>query len=210
MGFVLWFLAVIFVEFIIMGLTNNIVVAGVIIITFGLLFLVCKRKGLAMDVGALVAATIYCFVWGGLICVSPLMYKYTPWGVRYTTFVWAGGFGFMFLSFGIYEGIGKFRKCTERIEATYVGAAVHRGRRSVQYSPQFAYRRNGKDYQNTTGVTYSKRKLNRKFQLGKIYQIWIEPTNPYKICFERKLEGSPALMVGLGIGCLLVGIFGDF
>ena len=203
--FVLWWLLIIFIELFILMHTQNVILAGILIITFGLMFLSCYLKGFAANKRAVITMILYCFVWGGLLCVSPLVDTYTVWGDTYVMHVWTGGFGWMFLLLGIYMGVIQNIKCKEKIEAVYMGGQAYSGRGGVkQYSPQFSYSRNGRTFSNITGHTYSQRKLNKKFQVGNTYQIYMDPENPLTIREHKRIGSSSVLLMVMGV--IVIGI----
>lgn len=204
-----WLVAIL-IEFIILAITGEIAMMGVIIITFGIMFLTCLLKGQAADRRALIVAMVYTFLWGGALCLDPLVRGTYDWGVRFTTFAFAGGMGGCFISLGLYSGLIKVLTCTERVEAVYIGASVYKVKTSESYSPMFEYKRNNQVFRNSTGESFSKRKLEKTFQVGNTYQIYLNPKNPLSMCVNRRISGASILVMWLGIMFVLVGIYGDF
>lgn len=200
--YVFGWLAAIFIEFVIMAIIDEFFMMGVIIITFGLLFLSCLFHGDAASKVGLILMALYALVWGGLICVTPLVLKYTDWNRMYGGYVLMTGFAMMFILLGLYTGLLKVIQCTERVEAIYVGADEHRVKGNTSYTPKFAFERNGRTYCNTTGQTYSRRKI-KKFAEGESYSIYINPKNPNNMCVGRAPSGSSWLLICMGLLCFL-------
>ncbi len=200
--YVFWWLAAIFIEFVIMAIIDEFFMMGVIIITFGLLFFSCLFHGDAASKVGLIVSALYALVWGGLICVTPLVLKYTDWNRMFGGYVLMIGFAMMFILLGIYTGPLKVLQCAEKIEATYVGADEYRVKGRTSYTPKFAFEKNGRTYCNATGQSYSKRKI-KKFTEGEKYTVYINPQNPNNMCVGRWPSGSSWLLICVGLLCFV-------
>lgn len=194
-------LAVIFIEMIMMSfMDDKTVMVGVLIFTFGLLFLSCLLHGDAASRKSVAVITVYAMVWGGLFIAAPVMSEITSLGDDYPGYVLAIGMGLMFFLIGIYTGIAKFILCRKKVSAIFIEAVAYRsGRGQVVYTPKFSFRYNGRNYCNTSGETHSARKIERKYKNGETYSIYINPKNPNNIRANSRIGGTSLLLMGMGL-----------
>lgn len=184
-------------------MTQNVILLGILIITFGLLFLSCLIQGYAANQNGVKFMFVFCMIWGGLLLLKPIMselLKCRDYGV----YVFVLGFSLMFLLLGIYTGIIKIKQCTEKITATYEGSVAYRSKSITHYTPQFCFQYRGRTYHNTTGELFTKRKINKKFIVKNQYQIYLNPHNPYMICVRRRMGWGALLMILIGIVLILM------
>ena len=187
------------VEFIITCITRDSIMVGIMIITLGFLFLFCALRGYAKIKGAVIVMTVYCLLWGvGMTCCS-LIEKITGDFRNYDMILFSAGLGCAFAGMGIYMGIIKKLQCSRRISARYDGAQAYRVKLHTAYTPLFSFTYEGKHYSNTTGEGFSAGKLNKRFQKGKSYPIYINPKNPNSLCVSRIITFEWILLILLGV-----------
>ena len=87
--------------------------------------------------------------------------------------------------FILAELLARYNRCTHRITATYTSCRRTSSRGSGCYTPIFSYRYNGEDYVNLSlRIYFSRWKLDRLFQEGRTYEIYINPRFPGQ-CTEK-------------------------
>lgn len=185
-------------ELIIACIFKETIMLGIMIITLGFLFLFCIIKGYAKIKGALIFVTVYCFLWGigmtGLSFAGKLNRSFKD----YDMILFAAGLGCTFAGTGIYMGIIRKFQCSYRMSARYNGAQVYRVKIHTTYTPSFSFTYKGERYSNTSGECFSERKLNKRFQKGKSYPIYINPKNPNSLCVSRIITKEWILLIILG------------
>lgn len=122
-------------------------------------------------------------------------------------YVFVLGLGLVLIICGIYMGIIKKLQCSQKVSAAYRGAQSYTVNGHTTYTPAFAFDFEGKHYSNTSGETFSGRKIQRKFQEGKQYDIYVDPRNPNSFCVSRSIEKSCVLLIVLGILFMCVPIW---
>lgn len=177
---------------------------GIMIITLGFLLLFCIIDGNVKIKGAAIVMTVYCFLWGlgmtGLSIAGKLNKDFKDYdGILLMT-----GVGFICFIMGIYMGIIRKFQCSHRISAHYNGARANTVRGHTTYTPEFSFTYNGEHYLNTSGECFSKRKLNKRFQIGESYPIYINPKNPNCLCVSRMITKEWIFLIVLGILFLFV------
>lgn len=192
------------VELIIACILKDFIMLGIIIITIGFLFLFCTIKGYAKIKGAVIFMTVYCFLWGMGMTGLSIAGKLNKAFKDYDIVLFVAGLGFTCAGIGIYMGIIRKFQCTHRISARYNGAQVYTVKTHTTYTPQFSFTYNGEHYYNTSGECFSERKLNKRFQKGKSYPIYINPQNPNCFCISRMINKEWILLIILGILFLFV------
>lgn len=202
--YILKWIGLIIAAMLLLCFSSEIFFWGVVVAAFGLLFLSCLKHGAALSKGGVKLMAIYCFVWGGLLMIEPLVDYYLSSGELYSAFVFAGGMGLVFLLLGIYMGIVKKLKCSRRVAAQFVGAAAYKPKGIRYYTPRFSFRYDGKCYSNTTGEIYSERQIKKKFHKGQSYTIYVNTKNPNVICLKRFPGWSSVLLMVLGILFIMV------
>lgn len=206
MSALIW-LGVIIAEVIIGQIIGNpLWIWGIVIVTFGALFWDCLQHERAVDSKAVGAMSIYCFAWGGLV-LAAVYAEHRFWIYDLTGYVFLYGFSFMFILLGIYMGIVKVIRCNTKVMAQYTGATACHSKSVTLYTPGFAYEYEGTTYKNTSGETFSKRKIEKMFQWGVTYPIYINPNNPASFLVRRRIGKSAVCMLVLGSILFLVPIF---
>lgn len=175
------------------SVTQNMLFLGMALISIGLLFFFLKMKGMALATRAVCNVGIYACLWGALtIAASMANSAYEGW-------IFAEGFGGMFLLLGIYQGFVKAVVCREKAAAVYLGAKLRGTGVGTYYEPLFSFKYQNRQYQRTTGEIFRRRKLKKRYQAGREYTIYINPQNPNIICTKRYPSGASVLMICLGI-----------
>ena len=192
------------VELIVACILKDFIMLGIIIITIGFLFFFCIIKGYAKIKGAAIFMTVYCFLWGVGMTGLSIAGKFNRSFKDYDIVLFVAGLGFTCAGIGIYMGIIRKFQCTHRISACYVGAQAYTVKAYTTYTPQFSFTYNGDKYSNTSGECFSERKLNKRFQRGKSYPIYINPKNPNCFCISRMINKEWILLIMLGILFLFV------
>lgn len=195
---------ILFVEMIIACILKDFIMLGIMIITIGFLFLFSTIKGDAKIKGAVIFMTVYCFLWGIGMTGLSIAGKFNRSFKDYDIVLLFAGMGFTCAGIGIYMGIIRKFQCTHRISACYDGAQAYTVKAYTAYTPQFSFTYNGEHYSNTSGECFSERKLNKRFQKGKSYSIYISPQNPNCLCVSRMINKEWILLIILGILFLFV------
>lgn len=154
-------------------------------------------KGLAAGTG------IYLIVFGILVGITPVIQKRFAVGERYTVIVVCIGLGLLLVGTGIYN-ISRLWNCRVKMEALYMGANRQQQRGAVYYIPRFSFCYEGKEIENTSGESFSKRRINKKFEAGKSYPIYVSAKNPYIFRTQRKPRLGDIFLIALGIAFCIV------
>lgn len=203
MSTLIWLGAIIAEVMIVYVLDNPLWMWGIIIVTFGILFWDCLHHGYANQKKTVGGMSIYCFAWGGLV----LLASYAEDRIDFcdlTGYVFLYGFGLMFILLGIYMGIAKVIGCNTKIMGKYTGATAYRSRNVTLYTPGFVYEYKGKRYKNTSGETFSRRKIEKMFQQGGSYPIYIDAKHPESFLVRRRIGKSAMLMLVIGVVIFLI------
>lgn len=197
-------LLIFLIEIIIACIIKDSIMLGIMIITLGSLILFCIIKGDVKIKGAAIVMTVYCLLWGlgmtGLSIAGKLNKDFKD----YDMILFAAGVGFTCFISGIYMGIIRKFQCSHRILARYNGAQTYTVKAHTTYTPEFSFTYQGEHYSNTSGECFSARKLNKRFQAGKSYPIYINPKNPNCLCVSRMITKEWILLIMLGILFLFV------
>lgn len=194
------------IEIFVMTLTQQLFYFGIIILTFSLIFFVCLYKALAINRNVVKVMAIFCMIWGSLVSFSPIIGEYM--GIEeFGEVIFLLGLGLMFLLLGFYMGIIKILRCNKKVQAEFIGAVPYRARYRTYYTPRFQIRYNHQTTQNTTGETYTLKKINKEFHHGEMYDVYIDPKDPLSICVKRRLSFSSLLMIVLGILLIMIPFF---
>lgn len=197
-------LLIFLIEIIIACIIKDFIMLGIMIITLGFLLLFCIINGNVKIKGAAIVMTVYCFLWGigmtGLSIAGKLNKDFKD----YDVILLVTGVGFTCFILGIYMGIIRKFQCSHRISARYNGAQANTVRGHTTYTPEFSFTYQGEHYSNTSGECFSKRKLNKRFQIGESYLIYINPKNPNCFCVSRMITKEWIFLIVLGILFLFV------
>lgn len=192
------------IEIIIACIIKDSIMLGIMLITLGFLFLFCTIKGYAKIKGAVIFMTAYCFLWGVAMTGLSIAGKLNKSFRDYDMILFMAGLGFTCAGIGIYMGIIRKFQCSHRISARYNGAQAYTVKAHTSYTPEFSFTYKGEHYSNTSGECFSERKLNKRFQPGKSYPIYINPKNPNCLCISRMITKEWILLIMLGILFLFV------
>lgn len=197
-------LLIFLIEIIIACIIKDFIMLGIMIVTLGFLLLFCIIKGDVKIKGAVIVMAVYCFLWGmGMIGLS-IAGKLNKDFKDYDVILLVTGVGFTCFILGIYMGIIRKFQCSHRISARYNGAQANTVRGHTTYTPEFSFIYKGEHYSNTSGECFSVRKLNKRFQAGKSYPIYINPKNPNCLCVSRMITKEWIFLIVLGILFLFV------
>lgn len=179
--------------------TQNTVFLGVAILSIGLLLFYYRIKGkTAADpiVGYFIG--IYTTIWGiATITISIINPTSIGW-------VLSEGFAGILLFASIYMGIITPLTCNKLITATYTGAQSVKQRYGVTYAPQFSYTYEDCPYESLPTETFSKRKLEKHYQEGETYPIYLNIRHPKVICIKRRPRWMMiwVLLIGIIVACI--------
>lgn len=180
--------------------TQNMLFLGIALLIFGVLFF--YLKGMAADPRAILIMGVYCVVWGIMTVVASITHS----GLE--IWVFADGCGFIILWGGIYLGIIEVILCKEKVSAVYMGAKLYTTKRSGHYAPFFSYIYQGRQYKNSAiETTYRKRKLDKRYQEGNCYTIYLNPRNPNLIRTKRYPQIKYIWMLFIGVICISIPFF---
>lgn len=194
----------ILIELLLMCVLEEFLLMGIMILTIGILILYNVLTGFAKIKKAAVIMAVYCFVWGSAVTGFSVAQKLTGAFSNYDIALFVAGLGMAMAWLGIYMGIYKKIRCNLKISACYTGAQAYKVRASTSYTPEFSFSYEGTDYFNTSGECFSARKLDKRFQIGESYPIYIDPQNPNSFCVSRGIDKSGILLLLLGILFLFV------
>lgn len=90
------------------------------------------------------------------------------------------------------EAMKRHNRCTEVVSAKYIEAEIIGNHRSSTYAPIFSYYYERKLYKGRSLATYSEKKLKNFFELGKTYEIHIDPKNPEQ-CVDKRVSPKPSV-----------------
>lgn len=196
-------LIAIFLEILFMFMVKEVFCFGIIILTFGFIFIACLYHDLAVNKNVVKIMAVFCMIWGSLVLLSPIISHSLDIDFL-TEYIFIYGLGLMFILLGIYIGFVKIFFCNQKVSAEFIGVVPYRIRSFTHYTPQFKVRYDHRTYTNTTGEVYSKRKINKKFKIGEKYQVYIDPKKPQSICVKRSPSFSSLLMIIIGISLLMI------
>ena len=84
------------------------------------------------------------------------------------------------------------KNCTEVVSAKCVGDEAVYSYRTAAYAPVFSCYYEKKLYKSRSLVTYSQKKLKKNFEVGKTYEIHIDPKNPEN-CVDKRVSPRPSV-----------------
>lgn len=179
------------------GATENMIFFGAALLTLGMLFFYLALKKMALDGRAVILSAIYVCIWGIMTIIAAVMNS------NYEGWIFAEGFGGAFLGLGIRQGIVKLFVCKEKITACFLEVRSHSSvRGGTFYEPVFGFVYKNRQYKGTTGEVFRRRKLEKKYQMGNWYTIYINPRNPNVMCIRRCPQGAAVLMICIGVVCM--------
>lgn len=114
-----------------------------------------------------------------------------------------GSFGGLIFWAGIRSIYEKIFCCTEKIDGVFLSLRKYKGNKgAVSYAPVFSYRFENRDYEAVCMDRYGKRRMTRKYEVGKVYPIYISPKSPKRLVISRVPRLSEFFMVWFGAICI--------
>lgn len=123
----------------------------------------------------------------------------TPFGM----FVLSVGLGILMIWLSIDQGLLQRDRCTTIIKAECVDIKYSK----VGYHPRFSYEWNGESYVGDVLRYASKKKMQKRYLVGKEYEILINPNNPHEIRVDFKIGISNIFMLLMGIAMVALPIY---
>lgn len=195
------------VEVIIGSITKDFIWFDIIILTIGFLFLECYRQKRVKIQKAFIFFTAVWFLWGASMLGFTVVEKRTGLYDNYDYHILMLGIGILIMGYGIYAGIIKKLQCNYKISAKYMGPYAYTIKGHTSYTPSFSFEYHGVVYSNTSGEVFSKRKLEKKFQIGEEYEIYIDPKEPNSLLINRRIGISWLFCMLLGMLLLFIAFF---
>ena len=115
------------------------------------------------------------------------------------------GMAGIFLPPSIIELI-QYKQCTVSVHAKLKDKRISRVRHSSLWIPIFSYTYNGETIVSESCISYSKRKFNKLFEIGKTYEIFINPKFPTDCADKRKFPSGVVGLLVLGVLMLLFAV----
>lgn len=145
-----------------------------VLIVFFSVFSVCGIAGHFTGSEALVMASV--MLSSSILCMGLLVYAW-------------------------YQVLG----CKTSVPAVYLRYNTYSGGKGTRsYAPVFRYRYMGQEYERQTYESYSLRKINKLFQPGEEYRIFINEESPENCVSKRKVSFSYYIIFCLGVVFLLM------
>lgn len=114
--------------------------------------------------------------------------------------------GILLLFTGCFSIFGRM-KCTQAVQAFYIGEQAYKsGTNVTQYTVRFQYSYRGQTFTGNSIETFSASKLYKKFQPGKQYMVYINPTKPKRVCIGKGIYPSDIIFLFFGTVFLIGGI----
>ena len=102
----------------------------------------------------------------------------------------------------------KKRACKMCVEAKCTNyVSYYGGRGQTAYAPVFAYTYEGRAYESQSPLSYSKKKIAKKYITGQMYQIYINPEYPQDCIDTKHISIGYYIMELLGWGLFVLTIF---
>ena len=108
------------------------------------------------------------------------------------------GMAGIFLPPSITELIQR-KLCTVPVRAKLKDKRISRVKHSVLWTPIFSYTYNGENIVSESCISYSPRKFRRLFEIGKTYDIDINPKFPTDCADKRKFPSGVVVLLVLGV-----------
>ena len=112
------------------------------------------------------------------------------------------GMAGIFLPPSIIELI-QYKQCTVSVHAKLKDKRISRVRHSSLWIPIFSYTYNGETIVSESCISYSKRKFKKLFEIGKTYEIFINPKFPTDCADKRKFPSGVIGLLVLGVLMLI-------
>ncbi len=180
-----------------LGLLNVFWIAVGAFILFGTF----KQQDLEKKNRSISLATALSMICGGSFSLSGMLLGHPQLGASSLLSVTGALMIIMFAN-----SIVLIRTCNLQIDAKFVNFETHVDNKAQRYyTGIFEYSYGGTLYQRPLPVTYTKKKLLKKYTLGSYYPIWICEETP-SICTDKKHLSSLDFCLLIG-GCMMLCIF---
>ena len=100
----------------------------------------------------------------------------------------------------------QYKQCTVSVHAKLKDKRISRVRHSSLWIPIFSYTYNGETIVSESCISYSKRKFKKLFEIGKTYEIFINPKFPTDCADKRKFPSGVVGLLVLGVLMLLFAV----
>ena len=100
----------------------------------------------------------------------------------------------------------QYKQCTVSVHAKLKDKRISRVRHSSLWIPIFSYTYNGETIVSESCIYYSKRKFIKIFEIGKTYEIFINPKFPTDCADKRKFPSGVVGLLALGVLMLLFAV----
>ena len=107
------------------------------------------------------------------------------------------GMAGIFLPPSIIELI-QYKQCTVSVHAKLKDKRIYHHKFSTLWTPIFSYTYNGETIVSESCISYSKRKFNKLFEIGKTYEIFINPKFPTDCADKRKFPSGVVVLLVFG------------
>ncbi len=100
----------------------------------------------------------------------------------------------------------QYKLCTVPIRAKLKDKRISRVRHSSLWIPIFSYTYEGNNIVSESCISYSPRKFGKLFEIGKSYDIYINPKFPTDCADKRKFPSGVVVLLAVGIVMLLFAV----
>ena len=121
-------------------------------------------------------------------------------------FLWLG-LSLVFLIIGVCLYMQTTR-CSAAVMGTFVGIQVLKSTGMKDYFPVFRYVYDGCEYEVRSLQSFSRRFLEKTFEPGKEYTIYIDPKKPRNAAVRNKPQTADILVLLMGAGCFILFLAG--
>lgn len=179
------------------------------ILFISLSFLCAGAASLLSAARNLTASRAEALVYGILFLIYGILIMTIPagndlFGYRYPGYIISWGLGVLFMTVLVFR-VMKLFICRTAIDAAYIGASEHvTGKGVSYYIPRFRYHFQNGSYENISGESLSRRKLQRRFQIGSTYTIYINEKNPCIFITRHRPDSADLLLLVFTIICFLI------
>lgn len=202
----LWLIGIGVLSILVGIFTERIIFMGICFLCIGAGVLYMVWEGMAAVKSAAIVEGVYFVVLGILISITDVIQDRYGTGGIYSAFVVGLGIGILLIGVSIFNVVKRFL-CNIRVEGTYLGANRQQSKSVVQYVPRFSFSYEGKQYENTSGETYSKKKIHKKYEVGGKYPIFISAKRPNMFRTKMGVQIGDVMMIVLGLAFCLVPFF---
>ena len=196
-------LAAVIAEFIIAIAVQELAVVGAVFITLAVFTFFILRKSTKKNSSSalLKVLMVYWAVWGLAVALSPLYRNRFGDPSIVTQLVLFIGLSLMVAIVGIFLGVIKPLRCSEKVLATYTGGVKvgGSGMRNPKFSPVFSFEYGGEEHEAEAADIYNEKVLETTFVKGRTYEINIDPKHPDDVLVNRNPAVSDIFIFVAGI-----------